>query len=73
MLRVCAWCSKTMGYTIGGKPTDITHGICGACLREHFPRMANKIIAGSIWGGLWITICQALREAFARQEKGICW
>lgn len=31
MLRVCAWCGKTMGYVTGGKPTDIAPSICRAC------------------------------------------
>ena len=34
-----------MGYRKGGKQSDVTHGICDDCLREHFPGMANKIIA----------------------------
>ncbi len=73
MLKICAWCSKEMGYVASGKPTDITHGICDDCLREYFPEMANEIIAGSIWGGIWLTICQAFREAFATGPRGISW
>ena len=73
MFRVCAWCGKDMGYRKGGKQSDVTHGICDDCLREHYPGMANKIIAGSIWGGLWLTIRQAFREAFATGPRGITW
>ena len=56
MLKVCAWCSKEMGYVTSGEPSDITSGICDDCLREHYPQLANEIIADSIWGGIWLTI-----------------
>jgi hypothetical protein len=37
MKRVCSWCNKEMGTTVGsrsGPDQVITHGICGACAAD---------------------------------------
>jgi PAS domain-containing protein len=45
MKLVCSYCAKALGTVPGGRPTDVSHGMCEPCSR-HFERLWEGMALG---------------------------
>lgn len=46
MLKICAYCKKSMGKVPPLNDDSITHGICDPCLKEQLKRLPKTIKPG---------------------------